>query len=122
MKNVLEKLNNGHLFKLVLGLGNLNMEQIKNLVNIYSKTQTDIIDLPPNQEVVDLVFRELAKRNIKIDKFVYCLSFGLKEDKPNSCAYVDKKKCIGCEKCIEMCSQNAIFKKEKYCNQKLVNV
>ncbi len=113
MKNVLEKLNNGHLFKLVLGLGNLNMEQIKNLVNIYSNTQTDIIDLPPNQEVVDLVFRELAKQNIKIDKFVYCLSFGLKDDKHNSCACVDKKKCIGCGKCVEMCSQNAIFKKEK---------
>ena len=92
MKNILEKLNNGHLFKLVLGLGNLNKEQIKNLVNIYSNTQTDIIDLPPNQEVIDLVFRELAIQNIKIDKFIYCLSFGLKDDNHNSCACVDKKK------------------------------
>ncbi|UKI42033.1 MAG: hypothetical protein L6V95_03255 [Candidatus Melainabacteria bacterium] len=66
MKNVLEKLNNGHLFKLVLGLGNLNMEQIKNLVNIYSKTQTDIIDLPPNQEVVDLVFVNLRNKIQKL--------------------------------------------------------
>lgn len=113
MENVIQKLKNKNLFKLVLGLGNLNFEEIQYIINIYLNTNTDIIDLPPNQEAIDIVFQELKNNNKNINDFIYSLSYGLKNDKHNSFAFINSEKCKKCYKCIKQCPHKAIFIKDK---------
>lgn len=113
MEYIIDKLNYGHLFKLVLGLGNLNYEQIKYIIQIYSNTKMDIIDLPCDQRAIDLVFETLKNKNFNIENFVYCLSFALNDDKHNMCAFVNNQKCKKCYKCLKYCPQKAIYIKEK---------
>lgn len=112
MENIVHKLKDENLFKLVLGLGNLNFEEIKYIINVYSNTKTDIIDLPPNQEAIDIVFKELKNNNKNINDFLYSLSFAIESDKHNSFAFINNAKCKKCYKCIKQCPRSAIYVKE----------
>lgn len=113
MENIVHKLKEKNLFKLVLGLGNLNFEEIEYIIKIYSNTKTDIIDLPPNQEAIDIVFKELKNNNKNIHDFLYSLSFAIENDKHNSFAFINNEKCKKCYKCIKQCPHKAIFIKDK---------
>ena len=66
MENIIYKLKEKNLFKLVLGLGNLDFKEIEYIINIYSNTKIDIIDIPPNQKAIDIVFKELKNNNKNI--------------------------------------------------------
>ena len=102
------KIKDRPLFKLVLGLGNLNFAQIEHLVEIYSELDVDIFDIAPSKEAIECVFETLEKNNKKRENFLFCLSFALFSDKHNKIALLNKKKCKKCMKCVKKCPQKAI--------------
>lgn len=113
MENIIYKFKEKNLFKLVLGLGNLDFKEIEYIINIYSNTKTDIIDIPPNQKAIDIVFKELKNNNKNINDFLFSLSFAIENDKHNSFAFINNEKCKKCFKCIKQCHHKAIFIKDK---------
>lgn len=90
------------LFKLILGLGNENLEQIEKLVTIYAKAGADIIDIAPSKKVYELV--EKLAPNAKI-----CVSVAIQGDRHGQKARIDEKSCNLCRSCIKKCPQKAIF-------------
>ena len=83
------KIKDRPLFKLVLGLGNLNFAQIEHLVEIYSELDVDIFDIAPSKEAIECVFETLKKNNKKRENFLFCLSFALFSDKHNKIKLCD---------------------------------
>ena len=127
-----EVLNSKKCFKLVCGAGNEDLEEVEKLVYLYSKAGCNIFDVSANINVIKSAKKGLERAGIKENRFI-SVSVGIKGDphvnkafinieKCNKCricesfciqnaisnGVIDKKKCIGCSKCIENCPYNAI--------------
>lgn len=110
MKNKLSDiLDRKKIFKLVLGLGNQDLESIDSLVQIYAKSGADMFDINPSEKSVKRVFSAIKKAGKNIEDFSYSISFGLSGDTHIQKCIIDEKKCKKCFKCIKKCPQNAIF-------------
>lgn len=109
MKYLIEKLWPKKVFKLILGCGNINLQQIESIINVYCHTQTDIIDIPCDEEAILTVYKTILANNYKLDKFKYCLSVSLDDDYHGKKAKILKKSCKKCLKCIKKCPQDAIY-------------
>ena len=122
-------------FKLILGAGNQNLDEVEKLVYVYSLAGCNLFDLSADKNVLLAAKKGLEKAGIKNERYL-CISVGTNDDihlkkaeinpekciKCNKCAeicpqdainnfIVDDKKCIGCSKCLKECEQNALFLK-----------
>ena len=111
-KNILKTLDEKKIFKLVLGLGNQNFEEIEEITKIYAHAGMDMIDINPSKEAVETVFRAIKSTGKSVDDFYYTISTGLSGDTHIQKCYIDPDKCKNCGKCLKKCPQNAIIKKE----------
>ena len=108
MDKFLLKLSNKSFFKLILGLGNTCVEDIKKISAVYAAARVDMFDLTPSEEVFDAVYEGIKSQNLNPEDFLYCLSFSFGDDKHGRKAAIDQKKCVKCLKCIKKCPQDAI--------------
>lgn len=115
-KTLLEVLDERKIFKLVLGLGNQNYEEIESLVEIYARADADMIDINPSKEAVEAVLRGIEKAGKNHDEIYLSISTGVSGDTHIQKAVIDRKKCIKCGKCIKKCPQNAISFKDGIVN------
>lgn len=96
-------------FKLILGLGNKSLGDIKKIASIYAKAGVDMFDLTPDESVFDALYEGIKSQNLNIDDYFYCVSFAISDDKHGKKACISSKKCVKCLKCIKKCPYNAIL-------------
>ena len=119
MKDVFTKLRESTIFKLIMGLGNNDLENIKKLAAIYSCSGADMFDLTPNKEIFKSVCDGIESQGLNPKNYSFCVSFSIGEDKHGTKAYIEQQKCVKCLKCIKQCPYKAIgFNKD----QKLVSI
>lgn len=106
--NLLKTLDERKIFKLVLGLGNQDLESIKHLVEIYSEAGADMFDINPSKDAVETVFDTVKKSGKNIKDFYYSISTGLAGDVHTQKCFINPEKCKRCGKCVKKCPQNAI--------------
>ncbi len=99
-------LKRGNVFKLVCGAGNEDLEEVENLVALYSKAGCEIFDLSANPDVVDAAKRGLAHAGNLQNRYL-CVSVGIKGD-PHVSKAVINDNCKKCGKCEILCPQNAV--------------
>ena len=93
-------------FKLVCGAGNEDINEVKNLVALYSKAGCNLFDICAKEEVVRAAKEGLEIAGIKKDRYL-CISIGIKGDPHMNKAFIGKN-CVPCGMCEEICPQNAI--------------
>jgi len=93
-------------FKLVCGAGNENIQEIKNLVALYSLAGCNFFDLCAKKEVICAAKEGLKISGIEKDRYL-CISVGIKGDPHLDKAYINQN-CIRCNKCESICPQKAI--------------
>ncbi len=103
------------LFKLILGLGNKDIEQINKTALIYAKNNIQMIDCALS--VFEPLKSFLIQNNIDVSKIKFCTSIALLGDVHNKKAKINKN-CKRCNKCKDICSQKAI---ENFNNELKVN-
>lgn len=108
MNKLFQKLDERRFFKLILGLGNIEVESIKKLSAVYAKAGAEMFDLTPDEEVFEAVLDGITSQNLNNDDFFYCVSFSIGNDKHGNKASIDNEKCVLCLKCIENCPYSAI--------------
>ena len=108
MNKLMLKLREEHFFKLILGLGNTDLDSIKKIAAIYSLAGVDMFDLTPDESVFESVLQGIKSQNLCSEDFYYCVSFSLGKDKHGRKAHISEHKCIRCMKCIKRCPQEAI--------------
>lgn len=115
MKDLISQLKKESFFKLILGLGNCCVEDIKKISGLYALSGADMFDFTPSEEIYEAIYEGIKNCNLNPEDYFYCLSFSLGKDKHGQKAHIDKKKCVKCLKCIKKCPQDAIFydKEEK---------
>ncbi len=109
MSDLISRLEQGNLFKLVLGAANECNESIRKNVEIYAETDVDIFDLNPSEKAIKTVFQTISDCNKNPDDYLYCVSLVAKGDKHYQKAVVDNNRCATCGTCIGMCPQGAIY-------------
>ena len=107
-QNLLKTLDEKKIFKLVLGLGNQDFEEIEDLVTVYAIAGADMFDINPSKEAIEAVLRGVKKAGRQIEEFYYTISTGLLGDSHVQKCHIDKNKCKRCGKCIKKCPRNAI--------------
>lgn len=112
--NLLKTLDERKIFKLVLGLGNQDLENIKHLVEIYCEAGADMFDINPSKEAVETVFNTIEKSGKNIKDFYYSISTGLTGDVHTQKCAINIDKCKRCGKCAKRCPQGAIIFEDKY--------
>lgn len=98
-------------FKLVCGAGNQDIDEVEKLVALYAKAGANFFDLSADQEIVKAAKRGLRKviPQDELKNYHICVSIGVTGDPHIRKAVVNQDKCNSCEKCFEVCPQNAIF-------------
>ena len=104
-------LKNKKCFKLILGAGNSDIEEIEKLVYTYSLAGANLFDLNASIEVVNAAKKALLRSEIKKDRYL-CVSVGLYGDPHLNKAFIDNSKCIRCKLCEKICPQSAIKNNE----------
>lgn len=94
--------------KLICGAGNENIKEIEKLAFIYSQCGFNIIDVCAKTEAIRAAYNGI-KRAGRQEETAICVSIGLRDDIHMTKAVINKQKCVGCNKCIEACLQDAIF-------------
>ena len=94
------------MFKLICGLGNSDIENIKALVKLYAKAGAWMFDVSP----FALGALNEAIEEIGLDKanFKYCVSIPVEGDIHGKKAKILPDKCKKCGKCTKKCPQSAI--------------
>lgn len=108
MNKLLQKIDEKSFFKLILGLGNSEVESIKKLSAVYSKAGADMFDLTPDEEVFEAVLDGIKSQDLDKNDFFYCISFSVGSDKHGKKAHIDNEKCTMCLKCLRDCPYDAI--------------
>lgn len=100
-------LDTKHCFKLVCGVGNEDIEDIKRLVYIYAIAGCRLFDLSANEDVINAA-REALEMAKVYDAYL-CISVGIKGDPHIKKAVIDYDRCVNCGACEEVCPEGAIF-------------
>ena len=98
-------LENNKIFKLILGAGNSNYEEITKLITLYSSVGCRFFDIEASIEALK-AYKEGIK-DCKNDCFV-CISVGANQDPHLTKCKIDIEKCVNCKKCENICLQNAL--------------
>lgn len=112
LQKILEQKN---CFKLICGAGNENLQEVERLVALYSAAGCKFFDFAANEEVLKAAQRGLdfSIPKEKQKDYHFCVSIGTKGDQHVQKAFIDKEKCTGCGKCIEICPQGAVKERGK---------
>lgn len=110
LKDILE---NKKCFKLVCGAGNEDITEVEKLIAIYSLAGANFFDICANIDVVKAAKQGLKKAGIEKDRYL-CVSIGIESDIHTKKAKIDNEKCIKCQKCINVCSREAIIQKDNF--------
>ncbi len=94
------------MFKLILGLGNCDIQNIKALVKLYAKAGAWMFDVSP--KMLPVLSQAILKENLDLDNYKFCVSIPVEGDIHGKKAYIDLKKCKKCKKCVKACPQGAI--------------
>lgn len=113
MEKIYKILETKNVFKLILGLGNKSIEEIKKIAAIYANTEVDIFDIAPDENILKALITGIESQGKDINDYVICASYPVGDDKHGKKAFVDEKKCTGCKKCLKMCPYNAICFEKK---------
>ena len=97
-------------FKLILGAGNKDLDEISKIVKVYSLAGADVVDMNPSADVLDKVI--VASES----KMQYCVSYTVSGDIHSQKAVIYNSKCNKCGKCVQICPENAI----KFCNDLVI--
>lgn len=108
MENLKKRLEEGNLTKVIMGLGNTSLEQIKALGAVCSVAKADIFDLTPDVKIFEAIKDGILSQGRNPDDYFYCVSFSFGEDVHGSKAHIDEKKCYHCGKCEKLCPHKAI--------------
>ena len=98
-------LENNRIFKLILGAGNSNYEEITKLIALYSSVGCRFFDIEASLEALEAYKKGI--KNCKDDCFV-CISVGANQDPHLTKCKIDVEKCTKCKKCENICLQNAL--------------
>ena len=104
MKNI----RNNKYYKIICGAGNENIKEIEALAFVYSSAGFNMIDLAAKNEVITAA-KNGIKLAGKENDMLLCVSVGMQSDIHLSKAVINRQKCSQCGKCIEVCPQNAVF-------------
>ncbi len=93
-------------FKLITGLGNKDINRVKDLVLIWAKAGADIFDTSP--AVVEEVQRAFISNGLDLDDYDFCVSTAIEGDIHGKKAKINPEICTKCGKCTGKCPENAI--------------
>lgn len=102
-------------FKLILGAGNQDLEQITELVAIYAKAGCKFFDFAPDIDVLKAAQKGLDFVGVKRNEVYFCVSVGTSSDKHLQKAIIAPLRCVRCQKCKNICPQSAIVLEDKHC-------
>lgn len=108
MEKFKERLEKGNLTKVIMGLGNTSIEQIRALSAICSVAKAELFDLTTDKSVFEAVRNGILSQGLNPDDYFYCVSFSFGDDIHGSKAHIEDAKCIRCGKCEKLCPHNAI--------------
>ena len=94
------------MFKLICGLGNSDLENIKALVKLYAKAGAWMFDVSPF--ALGVLNEAIIEENLNPNDYKYCISIPIQGDIHVKKAKILQQKCKKCAKCIIKCPQNAI--------------
>ena len=129
-------LDSKNCFKIICGAGNQNYNEITNLCALYASLGCRFFDINASPEAIQAAKAGFKFVNKEKECFI-CVSVGTKNDphfikcdiNQNTCSacgtcekvclqkairnennkyYIEKDKCIGCQKCLEACKNSAI--------------
>lgn len=109
---LLEKyIKSNNCFKLILGAGNEDFEQIERFVALYSLAGCVFFDINASVAAINAVYKGflLSERQGYI-----CASIGVKDDIHFSKCKINNVICTNCKKCTSVCLQNAIVESDKF--------
>ena len=101
-------LNSKKCFKLILGAGNQDLNEIEKIIYTYSKSGCVFFDIADDINVLNLTKDVLKKTNM-LNKTSICVSTTVFGDVHSDKIIIDNKKCISCKKCISSCPNEAIY-------------
>ncbi len=93
--------------KIILGAKNTDLENIKNIIEIYAKAGADMFDLCADAKTIEFARDLIDSLGLKNPPQI-CASITLKDDIHARKAKILKEKCEACHKCAEICPQKAI--------------
>lgn len=111
--NFFDFLNNKNCFKLILGANNQDTVSVIEIADIYYKAGCRFFDISLSKEIFNAL-------NDKYKDIFICISVGVSDDIHFSKCEIISDKCIKCEKCFDVCIQNAINKDFKIQKEKCV--
>ena len=94
------------MFKLICGLGNTDIKNIKALVKLYARAGAWMFDVSPF--VLGVLNEAINEENLNPYDYKYCISVPVEGDAHGKKAKIITEKCKKCLKCTKMCPQNAI--------------
>lgn len=95
------------MFKLICGLGNLDIGNIKALVKLYAKAGAWMFDVSPF--ALGALNDAIREEKLNPDDYKFCVSIPLEGDVHGKKAKISPAKCKKCAKCIKNCPEQAIF-------------
>lgn len=94
------------MFKLICGLGNCDIENVKALVKLYAKAGAHIFDVSPY--ALKALNDAITEEGLNPRDFKFCISLPVEGDAHGKKAKILPKKCKKCAKCVKICPQGAI--------------
>lgn len=113
-------LKKGNLVKIIIGLGNTSLPDIKALGAIYSKAGADMFDITADRAAIEALVEGIKFQNLNPEDFSICTSFSFADDIHGSKAEIDIERCIKCGRCIEKCPYGAIDNDYKVIYEKCI--
>ena len=111
-------LQDKNFLKIVCGAGNEDCEFVKRLVFVYAKAGCKVFDISARKDVLDS-----AKEGVNLagaDDVHFCVSVGIKGDPHISKAFINKSKCVSCNRCVDICSNSAITNNQEVIESKCI--
>ncbi len=99
--------------KIIFGAKNTDTKNLKEVIEIYAKAGADIFDVCADKNIIKIARETINKLNLS-KKPIICASITLGNDKHSAKAKISIEKCCGCQRCINICPQKAIFLEKEY--------
>lgn len=87
--------------KIICGLGNNDVREVKRLVDIYASAGAYMFD--SSVEMLPFVQSVILEKNFSLDDFKFCVSISCIDDNHGAKMQISKASCTDCGKCTEVC-------------------